>query len=57
MKRPSSDDETGSPSKQLKQECKYGTGCYQKNPAHLEKFCHTPATPASDNGVSNILIN
>ena len=26
--------------KDNRQMCKYGAGCYQKNPMHLEKFKH-----------------
>ena len=52
VKRPSnSDGEDESPSKQSRQECKYGANCYQKNPAHFTKFYHSPATPVADDGV------
>ena len=54
-KRPSTSDDEGenaSPSKQSRQECKYGANCYQKNPAHFAKFYHPPATPVADDGVS-----
>ena len=51
VKRPSSEDDTSSPSKQSKQECKYSANCYQKNPAHFKMFYHPPVTPSAADGV------
>jgi len=31
-----------------RQPCRYGTGCYQKNPMHLEKFKHPSADDTED---------
>ena len=28
----------------LREDCKYGAKCYQKNPTHKEKYRHPPST-------------
>jgi aprataxin and PNK-like factor len=39
--------EAPNPSVAAKEPCKYGTSCYQVNPAHLARFLHPPKPQAS----------
>ena len=35
--------------KDYRKDCKYGEGCYQKNPEHKAKFKHPTKTVENDN--------
>ena len=39
----------------LRQLCKYGTNCYQKNPMHHQKFRH-PSPESSDETIGSTLV-